>query len=492
MRGKKKLIIFLSSVLIIAILVLLFITLAMDRGYGINQREAVYLNHLEEDISSLSKQEQFIIDFDFLYKELKENYILFDYKQEALELNLEDEYQKYKEQVVNAVNDRQFYRICLQFIGLFKDGHMNFNTSNYDTRYAIRSKINTDYTQLFDYKVIEGRPIIIAAQKSFDIVGWEIISLNGIPFTEVESNIKKVMNPQSQINGEILSYFSLFYETIPDQVDILLKNKEGAQKTVTIDFQKKYTIDKEKGSENINFGYYHENDLPSYNILDKNIGYILIPSFATSPKDIIRQFEKIVLKLEEADVNGVIIDLRYNGGGNESFRDILGYLTDNEIDICNFRYKKTERFMDIYYFRTIAESQRHTKSRDAEEGYSPWWTWRILPNDNQYLNTLPVVILSNEYTYSSSDSFISACLEYDLGTVISNRVVLSGGGLPTTVSLPSKNYQVSYGMWEGWSSDFSYQTEGKVMEPDLLAFQSLDDYYKDIDTFVEKALEILK
>lgn len=178
--------------------------------------------------------------------------------------------------------------------------------------------------------------------------------------------------------------------------------------------------------------------------------------------------------------------------GNESFRDILGYLTDWEIDICNFRYKKTERFWDIFYLRTIYESLKHKTSKTAEKGYSRWWVWTITPAENQYLTSLPVIILSNDYTFSSADVFVGACLEYNLAIVMSNYVKLSGGGLPIKVSLPSKNYYIRYGVWEGWSSDFLYRTEGKILEPDIKVKQTLEDYYNDTDTYLKTALEYLK
>src|SRR5690554_6309020 len=111
-------IIFISIIIIAA----LIIGLIIKYGFGVSQQGQIYVASTKEDTSLLSKKEQFINDFDFLYTELKENYILFDYKQQVLELDLEKEYQSYREKIKNVNNDRHFYALCSKFVRLFEDG----------------------------------------------------------------------------------------------------------------------------------------------------------------------------------------------------------------------------------------------------------------------------------------------------------------------------------------------------------------------------------
>jgi len=472
------------------ILSVLIIGLIIKYGYGVSQQGDIYVVR-DIDYTELSKQERFINDFDFLYTELKENYVLFDYKQEVLELDLEKEYQSYREKIKKINDERHFYAVCSEFVRLFDDIHMDFTYYSQEARQKIRSIINSDYTDLFDYRVIEGRPIIISAHRDSDAVGWEIISVNEIPFQEIEGVMKKTLHKQRIKGGEILQYFSLYKELIPEKVEFLLKNRNNEEKNIEIDFSRTYKPLLERGTPNINFGYYQRDQLPEARIIDDKIGYILIPSFSPPPRVMVETFKKIVEHFEDTGIEGLIIDVRYNGGGNESFRDILGYLTSEEIVISNFRYKKTERFQDIFYLRNLYESLRFKTSREAAKGYTNWWAWTIKPADNQFLTTIPVVLLANDYTFSSGDSFVGACLEYDLALVITNSTSLSGAGLPVRVFLPSRDYYVSYGVWEGWSSDFSYLIEGKKLEPDIKVEQTLADYYQGIDTYLKTALDYL-
>lgn len=487
-----KRIIKLCAVIIILLIILFafLIGLIIKYGYGVSQQGNIYVVKNTE-YTGLSEQERFITDFDFLYNELKENYVLFDYKEQVLGLDLEKEYQSYRKKIEMVNDERKFYALCSEFVRLFDDDHMDFACYSRETRQKIRSVINSDYTVLFDYRVIEGKPIIISAHRDFDAPGWEIISINDIPFREIEAVMKKTLHKQRIKGGEILQYFSLYKETIPEKLEILLKNRNNEEKYIEIDFSRRYEPLLERGTPDINFGHYQNDQLPQARTIDEKIGYILIPSFSPPPRVMRETFKKIVEDFENIGIKGLIIDIRYNGGGNESFRDILGYLTSEEIVICNFRYKKTERFQDIFYLRHLYESLRFKTSRKAEKGYTDWWAWTIKPADNQFLTTIPVVLLANDYTFSSADSFVGACLEYDLAHVLANSVRLSGGGLPVRVFLPSRNYYVSYGVWEGWSSDLSHLIEGRKLEPDIRVEQTLEDYFQGIDTYLKTALDYL-
>lgn len=98
--------------------------------------------------------------------------------------------------------------------------------------------------------------------------------------------------------------------------------------------------------------------------------------------------------------------------------------------------------------------------------------------------------MSNEGIFSSTDSFVNTCLNFKLVTVIGNMVPLSGNGLPTPIVLPSKKYILSYGFLESRDIDYKY-TENIVKEPDIEVTQTLDDYYKGIDSQLEKAIEFI-
>lgn len=111
--------------------------------------------------------------------------------------------------------------------------------------------------------------------------------------------------------------------------------------------------------------------------IDEKIGYILINSFTEHTHE---EVEKEVIKLKEKNIDDLIIDLRYNGGGVMD----SGILT-------------AELFMEKG--KTIIT----TKGKDSEEP-----TNYISEKDGYKFN---LVLLTNEYTASAAEIFSCALIE---------------------------------------------------------------------------------
>lgn len=217
----------------------------------------------------------------------------------------------------------------------------------------------------------------------------------------------------------------------------------------------------------------------------------IVVTFEGNIDSIVGEFGKAVEKFKKARVKGVVIDVRYSTGGNESFRDILGYLTDKKIYINNYRFKKSGRFNDIYFLRPFLENIRSGSSHFKQEnGYTKWWSWRVTPNKEQYLTTIPVAVLCNEGIFSSTSSFVNACLESDLATVLGNIIPLSGCGLSTPFYTPSRKYILSYGFIDDRDINLAYH-ENITKDPDIKVSQTLEDYYQGIDTQLSRAIEYI-
>ncbi len=150
--------------------------------------------------------------------------------------------------------------------------------------------------------------------------------------------------------------------------------------------------------------------------------------------------------------------------------------------------KESERTKDIYFLRHIYENLRSNSTKEnLEDGYTKWWTWTISPIREQFLQFVPTVVLANDQIFSSADSFAKVVLDHSLATLVSNIVPLSGHGLPTAISLPSKRYAVTYGFMEIRGTDFSIR-ENVVEKPHVFSYQTLGDLYNNIDTMLHKSI----
>ena len=469
---------------------------------GKDTEGSVYVGHLEEADRTLSPNERYQKDLEFLYKEIKNYYVNLEYKEETFNYKWDQLYQKYKDELGDASTEREFYKVASQFVSQLMDGHTALKYSS-----QTRGKIfdSEDYMKtVFQLRMIENKPIVVKNMKGLDILGYELVSINDIPMNQIINTMARYYathNNEESIRSKIVyrnifyNYFDFFpgnyttYSSYP-LLDVKLRNSGGEEKVIKIK-NAKYRRRPYQLKEEINFGLTDQNSLPTYKVLEDDIGYIKIPTFALKKNDLVNTFDDIVTKLKEKKVKGVVIDLRYNGGGNSSYREILSYLTDEKINITPYRFKDTKRFDQQLPWRVMMENIRSKSlDKEAEEGYTKWWTWDVKPSKEDYLRKIPVAVLSNEVIFSSTGGFINTCLNFNLATVVGNSVPLSGFGLSKAVSLPSKNYHIIYPLHESRDPDFS-QIENVVKQPDIQVEQTLADFEKGIDSQLEAAVNYL-
>lgn len=188
----------------------------------------------------------------------------------------------------------------------------------------------------------------------------------------------------------------------------------------------------------------------------------------------------------------MILDLRGNGGGNESFRELLSYLVKEETVLAAYRYRQSPRMYQVYRLRPLYETLLGRRIRGAREaGYSGWYCWKVKPSREDVFRSLPIVVLTDRLVFSSADRFVRAVLEHDLAVVVGTEVACTGHGLPTSVLLPSGKYVLTYGFQELRDAELRH-LEGQVKQPHVFAEQTLADYYQGVDTALEKAMNLLK
>lgn len=246
-----------------------------------------------------------------------------------------------------------------------------------------------------------------------------------------------------------LEYNGDNYETIADKI----KGKVGT--TVKVEIKRKneilsFEIERKKIDL---YPIKHE-------ILENDIGYIKISAFDENSA---KEFKTIYNQLAKNKLNGLIIDLRNNGGGilSESL-DIADYMLDKD---------------DIIVI---------TKDKDGHE--------EIKRSKRKPIVNVPVVILTNENSASASEIVVAALKENKKATIVGEKTygkgviqelitLADGSGIKVTIEeyfTPNKNKINKIGI-----------------EPDEIVSlpEDIEDDYKidkKDDTQLQKAIEILK
>ncbi len=200
----------------------------------------------------------------------------------------------------------------------------------------------------------------------------------------------------------------------------------------------------------------------SYRLLSDNIGYISCPTFQNNFGD--GNLHELMRYFALAD--GLIIDIRNNGGGQLTAAEKLASLFVNDPTLSGYmRHKTGAGHSDFSSLETI--------TLEPFQGLR----WQK-----------PVCILTNRRTYSAANSFV-AYLKGLPNVCIVGDVTGGGGGLPLSLELPN-----------GWALRFSacpmYDRNMQPIEqgisPDIKQDINSADYARGIDTIIEEARKYLK
>ena len=156
-----------------------------------------------------------------------------------------------------------------------------------------------------------------------------------------------------------------------------------------------------------------------YAIMSNNMGYMYYGDFATN----IGEGNLDYLLAELAGTDGLVIDVRDNGGG---------FLTNAE--------KLIARFIDTKIYAGAISHKTGPGHNDFSEPYDYYFS----PSDAGRIRYLkPIVILTNRSSYSATNNFVSI-MKYRPNVKIVGDATGGGSGMPFTSELPN-----------GWTIRFS-------------------------------------
>lgn len=194
-----------------------------------------------------------------------------------------------------------------------------------------------------------------------------------------------------------------------------------------------------------------------YRILDDNVGYIRCLTFSNAFGA--GNLDDILFYLQPC--NGLIIDLRDNGGGQLTTAETLAARFTNEKTLVGYMQHKTGKGHD-----------------DFSDMNEQW----IKPSSGiRWQKT--VVVLTNRAVFSAANEFVKYMKCFPKAVVIGDKTG-GGAGLPFSSELPN-----------GWSVRFSaapmfdrdkQSTEGGI-DPDIKVGLTTRDFLKGYDTIIETA-----
>lgn len=199
-----------------------------------------------------------------------------------------------------------------------------------------------------------------------------------------------------------------------------------------------------------------------YRILDDNVGYVMIESFNAGMGE--GNISQMLYNLQTC--NGLIIDVRGNGGGRmDNARRLASHFTN-------------ERLLVGYTIH---------KTGPGHNDFSEPWADHMSPSESVRWQK-PVVVLTNRECYSATNTFVRDMKRCPLVTTLGDKTG-GGSGMPFSAELPN-GWQVRYSAEP--CLDVNKQHIEFGIAPDrpcaLDSLQALQGH----DTLIEEARRLLK
>jgi C-terminal processing protease CtpA/Prc len=453
---------------------------ALPVGYTVidlDQTPFAFIKETEPELSLYEPKDVSVKDFsgdsytaafDKMFEFVKLNYAFNGI--EGKQPDWDKLYAELKPRVEKAEKDKApkaFYEALRDYTWAFNDGHVGLGSGDYGSAdfaersaggygFAIRELEDGSVKVIF---VTEAGP---AAEAGIQ-VGAEVTQFNGQPIGDAIAAVEPFTKPMS-------SDFDLRYQ----QARYLLRTQPGVEAEVTFTNpggqpkNVKLAAVEERASFSRTSRYYKvdfDNMLPVETKVisqgNAEIGYIEINSNYDDLNLLIRLFERALKMFEAREVAGIIIDMRYNGGGANL--GLAGFLTDQEIPMGQLEYfsEKTGQF--------------------EPEGLPE----KVLPNVNQYRFDKVVILVA--------PTCASACELESYGfSQVPGAIVV---GYEPTAGVEAEVARGQFELPEGFSlqvptgrftlPDGSIFLEGKGVQPTLRVPLTFENVSSEADVVLE-------
>ncbi len=200
-----------------------------------------------------------------------------------------------------------------------------------------------------------------------------------------------------------------------------------------------------------------------YKVFEDNIAYIYIGSFSTGLGA--GNLDAVLDKLAICD--GLIIDVRNNGGGNLTTADKLAERFTNEKVLTGYISHKT--------------------GPGHNDFSAPQPVW-LEPDMDRVRWQKPTVVLTNRRSYSATNSFVGKMRQLPNVTIIGDKTG-GGSGLPFSSELPN-GWSVRFSASPMYDLDMQHTEFG--IDPDIKVDITSEDMQRNRDTIIEAAREYLR
>ncbi len=389
--------------------------------------------------------------FNSLVDLLKKEYAFTEYKG----IDWEAKRTEFLPRIEAATTDediRDYQRALRDFGWSIPDGHVSGPFVREDFQSDIAGGLGIAIRETNEGPVIvnfvgEGSP----AETAGITLGTEIVSIDGVAIAEVISNAVAHSAPFSTDHFKRLQQMRYAVRfPIETEVELTWKNAEGEEVTETMKVISEFDSFSFSSFARGTTGF----EIPvAYELLEadeygeNDYGYVKIDSFSDNSVLTIQLWERMIRTLKRYAVNGLIIDMRQNGGGSGFLADqMAAYFFHEEHTLGNSGFYDEDR--GEFYFNPDGEDRYYLPAED-------------LRYDGE------VVVIVGPFCLSACEFFTYDMTIDDRAHVIGHYPTGGLGGSIKSIKMPEDEY-FTFTIGRAVDSDGEIHIEGKGVPPTVL------------------------
>jgi carboxyl-terminal processing protease len=403
-----------------------------------------------------------------IWAEAKFNYPYFD---RIPDIDWDKKAREYIPRVLSADSLAGYYEVLMEFAALLKDGH------TWVVPPWMFVKPGYDHPPL-ELQVVEDKFVVARTGDTEEIRGQRIFP--GVEVLEVgdhvpvrtylQENVQRFRSYGTSQADEAIGLVGIFSGPKGSQVPLKVKNPDGTVRDVSLTRNSK---DKDGTVFQWRWvRWFMIDPLIETRMIQPDIGYIRISNFSSAK--VVEEFQKVFDLLDLSGIQGLILDVRYNSGGNSAHAyKIVSFLTDQPL--------KASKWKSLSYVPAYRSWGQPTSW--IEGGPS------IIEPRNRKRYAGPVVVLTGPGTFSAAEDFLVP-LQYSGRAVLVGEKTAGSTGNPISVPLPGNGTFRVVSKRDMFPDGREFVGIG--ISPDIEVHPTQQDLLQGKDPVLQKGVEIIR